>query len=69
MKNKVYAYLTEVENKKRRANANKVYHALVTEDMQIYFFTEDELRKAQVRALQNREDIEPIEVTYEIVEK
>lgn len=67
--NKRYAYITQVENKHRRGNADKTYTALVTQDMHIYFFTEEELRRAQVRALQNREDIEPIEVSYEIVEK
>lgn len=67
--NKKYAYITTIENKRRRGNADKTYTALVTEEMNVYFFTEDDMRRAQKRALQNREDIEPIEVTYEIVEK
>lgn len=69
MNDRKYAYLTKVDNRHRRGNADHQYNALVTEDMYIYFFTDEELRRAQIRALQNREDINPIEVSYEIVEK
>jgi hypothetical protein len=67
--NRKYAYLTSVENKKRRGNADKTYTAFVTEDFHVYFFTDEELRRANVRALQNRDDIELVDVSYEIVEK
>lgn len=67
--NKRYAYLTTVENKKRRGNADKEYTALVTEDMRIFFFTAEEMNRAAKRALQNREDITPVEVSYEVCEK
>ena len=67
--NRKYAYLTSVENKKRRGNADKTYTVFVTEDFHVYFFTDEELRNAKVRALQNKEDTELVEVSYEIVEK
>jgi len=67
--NRKYAYITTVENKKRRGNADKTYTAIVAEDFNVYFFTDEELRRAKVRALQNHDDIKLIDVNYEIVEK
>lgn len=67
--NRKYAYFTTVENKKRKGNADKTYTAFVTEDLCVYFFTEEDLRCARIRAMQNREDIELVDVSYELVEK
>jgi hypothetical protein len=64
MKPRKYAYLQKVENSERRTNANSEYTQIVTEDMEVYFFTNDELENAKLRATKNPEDQKLIEITY-----
>jgi hypothetical protein len=62
-----YAYLVEIENKNKQTNARESYIALVDEDNRVYMFTDWELRNAEIRALKNKEDIEIIDVNYEVI--
>jgi hypothetical protein len=64
---KRYAYIQSVNNKKKKTSANKSYIQVVTEDMEVYFFTESELERAQKRAKSNPEDQDLVEVSYERV--
>jgi hypothetical protein len=59
-----YAYLQKVENSKIRTSANSEYTQIVTEDMEVYFFTNDELENAKLRATKNPEDQKLVEITY-----
>ena len=62
-----YAYLHEVENKNKVTNAREHYVALVDQDKRAYLFTDAELRVAENRAFKNKEDIEIVDVTYELI--
>jgi len=62
-----YAYLTLVENKKKKTRADHSYVALVTSDCEVFMFTEEELNRASMRAFKNQEDITIIDVNYEVI--
>lgn len=62
-----YAYLTVVENKKKKTKADRTYVALVTSDSEVFMFTDEELNRASMRAFKNQEDIEIIDVNYEVI--
>lgn len=66
-KERKYAYLVEVENKNKQTNARESYIALVDQDKRVYMFTDWELRNAEIRALKNKEDIEIIDVNYQVI--
>lgn len=66
-KERKYAYLVEVENKNKLTNSRESYIALVDQDKRVYMFTDWELRNAEIRALKNKEDIEIIDVNYQVI--
>jgi hypothetical protein len=66
-KERKYAYLVEVENKNKQTNSRESYIALVDQDKCVYMFTDWELRNAEIRALKNKEDIEIIDVNYQVI--
>jgi len=66
-KERKYAYIVEVENKNKLTNSPESYIAIVDQDHRAYLFTERELRNAEIRALKNKEDIEMIDVNYEVI--
>jgi hypothetical protein len=66
---KKFAYIVTVENRDRVTNGAAHYVAIVDQNMDVLFFTPSEIDRARARALLNRNDIEPVEVNYEIVEK
>ena len=63
-----FAYLCDVENKKKRAGACSSYIALITADDISYLFTHEELSRAQVRAFKNKEDIPRVNYSYDLGE-
>ena len=64
-----FAYLCNVENKKKRGGANSAYIALITSDDNAYLFTPEEFSRAQVRAFKNKEDIPSVNYSYDLGEK
>lgn len=62
-----FAYVTKVTNKQKKSNANDTYIQIVTEDLNVYLFTETELDRARQRAEKNPEDLSIKEFEYEIV--
>ncbi len=66
-KERKYAYIVEVENKNKMTNSRESYIAIVDQDHKAYLFTERELRNAEIRALKNKEDIEMIDINYEVI--
>lgn len=64
---KQYAYIQTVKNKGKRTSAGTEYFQLVSEDGQIFFFTENDMKKAKSRALKNSEDVIFTDVTFDVV--
>lgn len=52
-----YAYITTVDNKEKITSSNTSYTQITTEDGEVYFFTEAQLKTASNRAKKNPEDI------------
>jgi hypothetical protein len=64
---KQYAYIQTVENSGKRTSAGSQYFQLVSEDGNVFFFTENDMKKAKSRALKNCEDLVLTDVTFDVV--
>tara|TARA_B110000495_G_C23021751_1_gene606283 strand:+ start:1541 stop:1816 length:276 start_codon:yes stop_codon:yes gene_type:complete len=64
---KQYAYIQTVENSGKVTSAGSYYFQLVSEDGQIFFFTENDMKKAKTRAKKNAEDLVLSNVKFDVV--
>lgn len=65
MKNQ-YAIIQSVSNSGKRTSAGTTYIQVVTEEDTVYFFTENDMKKAKNRADKNVEDQVPRSVRFEL---
>jgi len=63
---KQYASIQSVENTGKRTSAGTTYVQVVTEDDSVFFFTENDMKKAKLRAEKNVEDQVPRSVKFEL---
>lgn len=66
---KQYAYIQSVENSGKRTSAGLKYFQVVTEDSSVFFFTENDMKKAKSRAEKNTEDQKLCNVTFVDLDK
>lgn len=58
------AHIIEVTNKDAKTSSNASYQQVTLEDGTVYLFTESQLRTAKKRAMNNTEDLWPVEVFF-----
>ena len=66
---KQYASIQSVDNTGKRTSAGTTYIQVVTEEDDVFFFTENDMKKAKTRAEKNVEDQIPRSVNYELQTK
>lgn len=58
------AHIIEVTNKDAKTSSNASYQQVTLEDGTRFLFTESQLKTAKKRAMNNTEDIWPVEVFF-----
>lgn len=58
------AHIIEVTNKDAKTSSNASYQQVTLEDGTVFLFTESQLRTAKKRAMNNTEDLWPVEVFF-----
>jgi hypothetical protein len=59
-----YAYINTVVNDKKKGNGALVYFQISSDDGRHFLFTENELKKAELRAKKNLEDLNVRNLTF-----